>query len=118
MEHSTCHEKSQREQDQTFQGKFSTELAIASFAIGTVLFVAHQFLPNNGEIILAGLFYVIIALISNALVFLNLLYHFIILPEQRTELAIKIMILLSNIPIAAFYFYITAGMTTLLICNI
>ncbi|HLA54598.1 MAG TPA: hypothetical protein VK623_00735 [Flavobacterium sp.] len=116
MEHSTFHEESQHsatEQDQTFQGKFSTELAIASFAIGTVLFVAHQFLPNNSKIVLAGLFYVIIAFIVNTLVFLNLLYHFIILPEQRTELAIKILILLSNIPIAAFYFYITMGMSTL-----
>jgi hypothetical protein len=93
-------------QDTQVGGKFSTELAIGSFAIGTLLFATHMALPQNIEIMVCGFIYVLVALALNVLVLLNLVYYLIILPQHREYLTIKILILLSNLPIATFYFYL------------
>lgn len=93
-------------QTQSIEGTFSTHLAIGSFAIGTALFISHVIWPKSSEIFMAGLFYVLLAVFVNGLVMLNLVYHFICSSERRELLAIKILILLANIPIAILYFYI------------
>jgi hypothetical protein len=85
---------------------FSTYLALVSFSIGTVLLVLHLVFPREEGIFILGFFYVLFAILINSLSLLNLCYRFITEPENRETNAIRILILLSNIPIALLYFYI------------
>ncbi|WNM18547.1 hypothetical protein [Flavobacterium capsici] len=85
---------------------FSTYLAIGSFIIGTILFILHQIFPNEDYIFIIGFFYVLFAILLNSLVLLNLLYQFIINEAERETIAIRMLILLANIPITLLYFFI------------
>lgn len=85
---------------------FSTYLALLSFGIGTLLFVLHLVFPFEEGILILGFFYVLFAILINSLSLLNLCYLFITEPEHRETNAIRILILLANIPIALLYFYI------------
>jgi hypothetical protein len=85
---------------------FSTYLALLSFSIGTILFILHLIFPYEDGIIILGFFYVLFAILINSLSLLNLCYLFITKPENRETNAIRILILLANIPIALLYFYI------------
>lgn len=87
-------------------GKFSTELALISFGIGTLLLLLQKLAPTNYEILFVGLLYVLFAILINGIMLFNLAYHFIILPKHREYIAIKILILLANIPIAILYILI------------
>ena len=87
----------------TTPGKFSTYLALTSFSIGTLLLAIHLFFPNTIEILVTGLFYVLFALLVNGITFFHLLYHFIINRFERETIAIRILILLANIPITLIY---------------
>ncbi|WP_310381620.1 hypothetical protein [Flavobacterium sp.] len=98
--------KNLEKQKKDFQGAFSTEIAITTFAIGTILFLLYYIFPNKSELLITGLFYIFFAVLVNGILLLILLYHYIILPNQREFIAIKIMILISNIPIATLYLYI------------
>jgi hypothetical protein len=86
--------------------EFSTKLAFVSFTIGTLLLALQKMLPFNFEIILMGFIYVLFAIIVNAIMLFNLLYHFIIFPKQREYTAIQMLILLMNIPITYLYILI------------
>jgi len=85
---------------------FSTYLALGSFAIGTFLLVLHKLFPKEEYIFFIGFFYVLFAILLNSLVFLHLFYQFIIQKTERETIAIRILILLANIPIAILYFFI------------
>lgn len=89
--------------NQSSSGKFSTYLAITCFAIGTFLLLLQKCFPYNTDILVAGFIYVIIAVIINGVTLLYLLYHFIINRLERETIAIRILILLANIPIAFLY---------------
>lgn len=84
-------------------GKFSTYLALTSFSIGTLLLAIHLCFPNTIEILVTGLFYVLFALLVNGITLLHLLYHFSINRLERETIAIRILILLANIPITIIY---------------
>jgi hypothetical protein len=99
--------------DPPLQGKFSTELAIISFAIGTFLLLLQKMAPDNFNILFIGLLYVLFAILVNGIMLINLAYHFIILPKQREYIAIKILILLANIPIAFLYILIVFNINPL-----
>lgn len=88
-------------------GKLSTQIAIASFGMGTLLFILNQLFRSIDFIYVIGIFYVMIALFVNGIVLLNLIHHFIFFRNHREYFAIKILIVLANFPIAAGYFYIT-----------
>jgi hypothetical protein len=92
--------------EEQVQGKFSTELALISFAIGTVLLIIQKLTPLNIEILIIGLLYTLFAILANVIMLFKLLSYFIKLPKQREYLAIKILILLANIPITYLYFQI------------
>ncbi|MDD5151130.1 MAG: hypothetical protein PHC28_11765 [Flavobacterium sp.] len=94
-------------------GRFSTELAIVSFAIGTVLLLIQKLAPSNFNLLFIGLLYVLFAILVNGIMFFNLAYHFIILPKKREYIAIKILILLANIPIAILYILIVFNINPL-----
>jgi len=84
----------------------STYLAFASFLIGTAFLLLRYVFRDSMEIVVGGFFYVLLATLVNSIVLLNLLYHFITKPKKREIFAIKMLILLANIPIAAFYFFV------------
>ena len=87
-------------------GKFATNVAYVSFGIGTLLFLANRCIPKVDFIIVSGVIYVILALIVNGCTFLALLYHFTIQKNYRDYYAVKMLLLLANIPVAAIYLYI------------
>lgn len=85
---------------------FSTQLAITCFCIGTFLFGLFFLLPENDGIVILGLIFIIFAAFLNVIVLLNLLFQFIVITQEREKITIKILILLSNIPIAYLYFFL------------
>ena len=82
---------------------FSTYLAIASFLIGTTLLAIQLCFPNNIDILVMGLCYVVLAFFLNFITLIHLLYQFIINRLKREIIAIRILILLANIPITLLY---------------
>lgn len=86
---------------------FSTAIAMGSFSIGTILFASYMILTND-MILIIGLFYFYGAVFVNLLVSLNLLYR-LLTQTNKEDTLIKLLILLSNIPIAYFYFMIVAN---------
>ena len=84
-------------------GKFSTYLAITSFGIGTFLLILYLLFPEMIVLIYAGYFYVLLAILINGITFLHLFYLFLIHRLKREIIAIRMLILLANIPIALLY---------------
>jgi hypothetical protein len=93
-------------QEEHFEARTATELAVGCFTIGTLFFILFLTLPDTSFIFIIGCIFVILALPLNAIMLLHLLHHFYILPQQRKHIALKIVILLSNIPAAFLYFNI------------
>lgn len=91
-----------REQYKSATGFFSTQLAIGSFIIGTLLLIMHLRNPT-GELFAAGFFYLALATLINLIVLLRLWFLFLTQKNHREYYTIKILILLSNIPIAFVY---------------
>ena len=87
----------------TQTGKFSTYLAITSFGIGTLFLLFYLLFPNVEQIIIFGFLYLLLALLLNGISVINLLNQFIINRFERETIAIRILILLVNIPIALLY---------------
>lgn len=98
----------------TVTGKLSTQIAITSFLIGTILFLLNQLFPKIDELFIIGVFYVLLALFVNGVVVLNLIHHFIFFQNHREYFGVKILIVLANIPIAALFFYLTINNINLL----
>lgn len=97
---------------QPHEAKYATLLALVSFGIGTLLFVLFQCNPDSFELLAYGLVFVILAAFVNFLMLVNLIFLLFIYPEQREAMAIKILLLLSNIPIACVYFSFVAKTAT------
>jgi hypothetical protein len=93
-------------QEEPFEGRTATELAVGCFTIGTLFFILFLTLSDTSFIFIIGCIFVIMVLPLNAIMLTHLLHHFCILPQQRKYIALKIIILLSNIPIAFLYFSI------------
>lgn len=90
-------------------GQLSTQIAIGSFVIGTLLLILYQVAPDKDIVIVCGIFYVLLAIFTNGAVLMNLLYHFAFMQNHRTYFGIKILIVLANIPIALFYFLLVTN---------
>lgn len=91
-------------QEEPFEGRSSTELALGCFTIGTLLFILFLTLTDNSFILLISFVFIVLATPLNIIMLSHLLYHFYIRPQQRKYIGVKIAILLSNIPIAFLYF--------------
>lgn len=87
-------------------GPFSTYMAIGTFVVGTLILILHLLMPGMMQLVVLGFMYVLFASLFNGVVFLNLLYQFCLYPNEREALAIKMLLMLANIPIAILYFYI------------
>jgi hypothetical protein len=88
-----------------YKWAFSNELTIGSFVLGTLLLLTHKAIPNEDIVYLIGLYYILFAIVINSTMLLYLIYLCIILPNERGNLALKIILLLCNIPIAILYLY-------------
>lgn len=98
---------------QLASGKLSTQVALVSFGIGTLLFITHLLLPHWDGIIFTGLVYIALAFFINSLVLFYLLYCYIVFTAFREFYAIKILIVLGNIPIAMLYLLIITQQLTI-----
>lgn len=90
--------------NEPFEEKQSTELAIGSFIIITLLFILYIFSNQNPNVLIIAWPFALSAIIVNAIMLFHLTEKFIHLPLQRRDIAVKILILLSNIPITFFYY--------------
>lgn len=88
----------------SFEEKQSTELAIGTFIIITILFILYIITNQSPNILVIAWPFAFSAIIVNLIMFVHLTDRFIHLPEQRRDIAVKILILLSNIPITFFYY--------------
>ncbi|MEO8237893.1 MAG: hypothetical protein ABI793_04035 [Flavobacterium sp.] len=84
----------------------SIELAIGSFIISTVLFTFYMVSNESSNILVLASPFVVSIVFLNAIMLFHLIDNFIRQHEQRKDIGIKILILLSNIPIALLYFSI------------
>ncbi|MEC4004815.1 hypothetical protein OX283_009125 [Flavobacterium sp. SUN052] len=91
-----------KKQYQNATGIFSTQLAIGSFLVGTLLLILELLFPN-GQLLEFGLIYVIIAILFNLMVLIYLIYLCFTQKNHQEYYTIKILILLANIPIAIVY---------------
>lgn len=81
-------------------------IAIISFVLGTCLVVVFFLFPKEFSILKLGLYYVGIATIVNALIFLLLLITALVYWNFRIRVFKTCGLLLLNIPIAIAYFFI------------
>jgi hypothetical protein len=88
-----------------YKWAFSNELAIGSFVIGTLLLLTHKAMLHNNMVIIIGIYYILLAIFINTMMLLYLIFLCIILPDQRENLALKIILLLCNIPISILYLF-------------
>lgn len=85
---------------------FSTKMAIVSFLLGTILFIGYFVADDKLLFLILGVMFVIIALISNLLMLIILLFDLIECPSEKKPITRKILILIANIPITIIYLFI------------
>lgn len=88
------------------QEKQSTELAIGTFIITTVLFMFYIISNENSIVLVIAWPFALASIMVSIIMFIHLSDRFLHLPQQRKEIGIKILMLLSNIPITFFYYLI------------
>jgi hypothetical protein len=88
-----------------YKWAFSNELAIGSFATGTLLLLVHKAIPHNSMVMVIGAYYILFAIFINTMMLFYLIFLCIILPDERENLALKIILLLCNIPISILYLF-------------
>lgn len=84
----------------------SIELAVGTLIISTVLFAFYMISNESSNILVIASPFVVSVLFLNAVMLFHLMDNFIKQHEQRKDTGMKILILLSNIPIALLYFSI------------
>lgn len=84
----------------------SIELAIGSFLISSVLFTFYMASNESSNILVLASPFVVSIVFLNAVMLFHLMDNFIRQYEKRKDISIKILILLSNIPIALLYYVI------------
>ena len=85
------------------QISFPTIFAISCFILGTILFIFYMVFPDD-NLLLIGVMYVAAAVVLNLVILISLVYQLITIPFERTAIVVRILILLSNIPIAIMYY--------------
>jgi hypothetical protein len=84
---------------------FTTLFAFGSFVIGTIFFLSYLIFPSE-NILVFGVLYVFGAFCFNLLILINLFCQLVTIRGERLNTFIKILIVLSNIPIALIYLII------------
>lgn len=83
-------------------------IATVSFLLGTVLFLMHLIIAWE-QLIIIGLFYVLIATVLNGITFMGLLANSAINYHCYQENLTTVLLFLLNIPIAIGYFLIVTN---------
>jgi len=91
-----------------FSGELSTWIAVASFVIGSLLLADYAFFSTSDQVVNCGFSFVIVAFLLNAALLIYLFILFCITRGYREYFAVKMLIVLANLPIAFLYIYITA----------
>ena len=84
----------------------TTQLMLLSLTLGTILMLLHLLFPKNELIIIIGYFYVLIALFVNLFAAAILVIKLFFNSHEYQIYIIRILILFSNVPIAALYLFI------------
>jgi hypothetical protein len=90
----------------TFEETQSIDLAIGSFIIATILFALYMVSNESSNVLVLASPFIVSAIILNVIMLFHLLDNFIRNYEMRKDIGIKILILLSNIPITFLYYII------------
>lgn len=85
--------------------KISAGIALAFFAIGTILFLLQLIISEMNALTIVGFYFLITAIGINCLVALTLIGRFII-DKDHIETLKSLSIILANIPIAFVYVFI------------
>lgn len=96
---------------QTIDKKFSQEiqtieLATGTFIISTILFATYMFTNKSPNVLVFASPFVVSSVLLNGIMLFHLAGRFIKLYDERKDVAVKILLLLSNIPIAFLYYVI------------
>ncbi|WP_289057778.1 hypothetical protein [uncultured Flavobacterium sp.] len=89
--------------------KQSTELAIGTFIISTILFILYIISNGSAMVLVIAWPFALGAIIVNAIMSIHLMDRFIHFPEYRKDIGLKLLILLSNVPILFFYYLVVAN---------
>ncbi len=87
-----------------FEETQSIEVVIGTFIISTVLFAVYMFSNESSNVLVFGSPFVVSTLFANAIMMFHLTGRFIKVHDERKDIAVKILLLLSNIPIAFLYY--------------
>ena len=90
----------------TFNLHFSTKLALFSFSIGTLLFSCQLLNQKKDILLIYGFLYLIFIAVINLIMLFYLLMQLVVDIENQEQNFIRILILLSNIPISLLYIHI------------
>lgn len=91
-----------KQQYKNATGIFSTQLAIGSFIIETLLLLLHLQFPDS-IVIIIGVLFLAFAIIFNLILLVQLIYLLITQKNHFEYYTIKILILLANIPVTIVY---------------
>jgi hypothetical protein len=80
------------------------ELVIGTFIISTILFAFYMFTSQNANVLVFAFPFVVSALLLNGIMLFHLTGRFIKLYDERKDIAVKILLMLSNIPVAYLYY--------------
>lgn len=83
----------------------TAKIAFWSFVIGTLFLITSYIFPNNEDVIIGGLIYILIAFLFNALVAFVLLVYFLISTNERGYYGFQLLLIMINIPIAILYVF-------------
>jgi len=92
--------------DKFFEETQSTELAVGTFIISTLLFVLYIVSNESPTVLVISWPFAASAILLNLIMLTHLTDRFIYLPEYRKNIAFKALILISNIPITFLYYWI------------
>lgn len=92
--------------DKPFEEKQSTELAVGTFIISTFLFILYILSNENSIVFVVAWPFALAAIVVNSIMLFHLIEKFIHLPQQRKEIGIKLLVLVSNVPITFLYYLI------------
>lgn len=86
-------------------GTVAQYIAIASFILGTLLFLI-RFVIKDDSLLVIGLYYVLFTVVVNLVYLVSIFVSLFFTNKYHMFLIQKGLIMLANIPIAALYFFI------------
>ena len=90
----------------TFDETQSIDLTIGTFTVSTLFFILYILSNESSNVLVAASPFVVSAIMLNAIMLFHLTDNFIRLSGQRKDIAVKILTLLSNIPITLLYYFL------------